>query len=505
MDRRKFIFNVGGSIIPLVLSSSSLTKNNVPSNFERANYLSLYPESSESINKPHPNGKRSPFGWDYFEISKDGQKLNIRGNYKSKLRTSVNIYLRIHVAHEIRNIREIIIRIGGTKDIIGKMSIWYANSLQIFECKLNVDLELLISQGIILEQISNTDEALYCYIMGLNPGSHIFVDDESYSADIFKRFITNLSSFWTLQPFGWMEGCITDGLEALINIDRYAYLASNLKKRIELFLPDSKTLKYEDNKGEPYLNYFNSDEGGLPFAAIVKFFPKHPSIKLFTDYCEQRIQNGTTITNYLKTEGCYHLAYPLATVGKVLQNNELCEIAIIEILESIKYLTTDNKIIQGASKDGSATNFVNWARGYAWFLLGLVQTYKIISTIKDFRNDVRLERIREAFEYYGNLALSFQQADNTWLAYIDKEDTYFDASGTAGIASALMYGHRLGFKVAFDKNSQMKTLRTLEQNLTPDGFLKNCSQINRGGEELQKGPYRVISQYALGLMAHLYL
>src|SRR5690606_13753836 len=129
---------------------------------------------------------------------------------------------------------------------------------------------------------------------------------------------------------------------------------------------------------------------------------------------------------------------------------------------------------------------------------------KVVNSIPEFKNDVRLQRIKAAFEYYADLVLQYQLQDNTWRGYIDLSDSEFDASGTAGIASALMYGNRLGWNVNFNRNSQLQVLEALEQNLTSDGFLKYSCQVNRGGEDLQRGPYRVISQYALGLMAHLY-
>jgi hypothetical protein len=48
-----------------------------------------------------------------------------------------------------------------------------------------------------------------------------------------------------------------------------------------------------------------------------------------------------------------------------------------------------------------------------------------------------------------------------------------------------------------------RTLKALEGQLTPDGFLGGVAQSNRGGEALQRGGYRVISQMAMGLMGQL--
>lgn len=39
--------------------------------------------------------------------------------------------------------------------------------------------------------------------------------------------------------------------------------------------------------------------------------------------------------------------------------------------------------------------------------------------------------------------------------------------------------------------------------LTPHGFLGGVAQANKGGEELQRGSYRVIYQMGMGLLAQL--
>jgi len=41
----------------------------------------------------------------------------------------------------------------------------------------------------------------------------------------------------------------------------------------------------------------------------------------------------------------------------------------------------------------------------------------------------------------------------------------------------------------------------MQKYLSEDGFLRNVSQINRGGEELQANGYRVISQFGMGLFS----
>ena len=112
--------------------------------------------------------------------------------------------------------------------------------------------------------------------------------------------------------------------------------------------------------------------------------------------------------------------------------------------------------------------------------------------------------LKDAFEFCANNVLKHQLADGGWRAYVDLPETGFDASGTSGIASALKYAHEMRWNVSFDKRARQRVRSRLEQSLTADGFLKDSTQVNRGGDELQKSDYRVIAQYAMGLMAHLY-
>ena len=345
---------------------------------------------------------------------------------------------------------------------------------------------------------------MYGYVLNGHPGSHIYAENLSSKQSGTKQYLSTLQSLWTMQPFGWMEGCLLDGLQALAHARKSSAIQAHIRKRLSLFLPDEQHIRYESYHGNPIDNEVKNWEAGLPFATIAKEFPRHPSIRMFTDFCEHRIENRATTGSNLTAEGCYHLAFPLATIGSYTKKKEWIDIALIELTERITLLQQGDVLYQRAYKKKDHVEFRNWARGYAWYLMGLVRSYRVIHATGSFTGDPRLSLLKDACEFCAHNVLKHQLMDGGWRAYVDLPETGFDASGTSGIASALKYAHDMRWNIKFDKLAQQRVRSRLEHSLTADGFLKENCQVNRGGDELQKSDYRVIAQYAMGLMAHLY-
>ncbi len=454
-----------------------------------------------------PEGKRIPFGWDYFTIpsSPSGVELKVAkipGHFDGE------IFLRLMVAVDTRDKRSVSVLLAKSGNKIGELPVWYASALQLFECRLDTTLSRLIKEGIRLV-LDEGNESIYVTASSGISGSHVFAKPESASSEPSGRggggrFSDTFCSYRSLHPFGWMEGCTLDGLLELERSERFPEAGRALENHLKLFLPDDQNLVYENPNTQPSDNRFNNLEAGLPFAVIAEKYPGHPSIKLVTDFCENRIENGRIKSGSFTTEGCYTLAYPLAALAKAAGNKKWYELALIELEERIKHLTDHEAVYQRASVTDSAKGFRNWGRGYTWFLLGLVRTSAILKQDASFSKDPRLSKIREVFIYYANLALKYQQPDHGWSAFLDLPETGFDASATAGLGASLLYGKQIGWLPELPDSRLYAIRQRLEQSLTPDGFLTASCQINRGGEELQKSGYRVISQYVMGLMAHLY-
>ncbi len=139
------------------------------------------------------------------------------------------------------------------------------------------------------------------------------------------------------------------------------------------------------------------------------------------------------------------------------------------------------------------------ARGVAWYLLGLARTLPLLDD-HDGADDLIAECRRA-----GAWALRHQRPDGLWSCYLDEPRTGADTSGSAGIAAALALGvpGQLLPSPGAGRAAADRALAALTRHLTPDGFLGGVAQLNKGGEALQRGGYRVLSPMAMGLMAQL--
>lgn len=138
-----------------------------------------------------------------------------------------------------------------------------------------------------------------------------------------------------------------------------------------------------------------------------------------------------------------------------------------------------------------------WARGIAWQMLGYART------LRELKHRTDLAEHITAFQQLAAWVLPFQRPDGLWSVFVDKPALTPDTSGSAGIAAALAIGAQQGWLEAAARTAAAKTLAGLTLHLTPDGFLGGVSQANKGGEELQRGNYRVIYQMGMGLLAQL--
>ena len=110
---------------------------------------------------------------------------------------------------------------------------------------------------------------------------------------------------------------------------------------------------------------------------------------------------------------------------------------------------------------------------------------------------------RAQFVDLSQWALQFQLPDGLWSVFLDETELLPDTSGSAAIATAFALGARRGWLEPEFLEAAQLTNRALDAYLTPDGFLRGASASNKGGEELQRAPYRPIYQMGMGLMAQL--
>lgn len=501
MKRRIFIRNLSAFSGMLIIFPEMVTGNLVSDKAAYKRYLakvSSYSEVRLAANK------RIPLGWPAFPVTaKDLSPVLLKFG---SLKESVGeFHFRITAAIDIREEIMLEVFLPESGETVALLDIRYAHPFQPFETTIeNKWLSEIIRQGIGLRTIKGTQDAWFFQSnskqtdnLGLQPQ----LIAGTYPGTKVERF-ENLYSMNSFSPFGWMGGCVID---ALLELSRKGDRKAKkiLEKQLACFLDDSKGIIFENPMTELMDGHFNSIEDFLPFAAIASLYPEHPSVQMAVDYCIARMKPDGLIASgdHVTTEGCYTLAYPLAQIAILRNDRNLAEIALNQLVHRIYLLSTNEAVYQRNDLD-KGTGFKNWGRGITWYVLGMAKTINLIAN-SAFRELPQLELVKSEFIRAMNWVLQFQDENGMWCSFVDKPDTLPDTTATAGIATALVWGVQLKLLPITEIQKAEKALNGLQANLTIDGFLTHVSQINRGGEALQANGYRVISQFALGLMAQL--
>jgi len=240
-------------------------------------------------------------------------------------------------------------------------------------------------------------------------------------------------------------------------------------------------------------------ENTLPFAAIACLQPDHPALEPVLEFWAERtapdgcIRDGTRAA----AESAYASAYPLAVIGRLRERDDLLDAAEAHVRAlAVRLWQTGTLWLR--MTDAAEGSFANWARGICWFTNGLARG------IRQFRQAGRdvtqlVTIVCEVLDW----AVAHQRPDTgLWGSFVDDSATRPDTSGSAGIAAACAIGARDGWFPS-GRAAAVRALSGLDAHLTPDGWVDGATQHNCGGDSLQRGPYRVIHGYTLGLYVQL--
>nr|WP_321356341.1 glycoside hydrolase family 88 protein [uncultured Draconibacterium sp.] len=409
-------------------------------------------------------------------------------------------WLRLTVAQEIWDRKRIHASIPGTEINLGTFDIKYSSVLVPYEIEIPQQyLSQITKNGISLVLESKSPFWFFEETSAESPGlvPHILSAEKATGA--MNDFLDCFLSENSVQAFGWREGTVLDGLWQLYTQTKNEKALQVIQQHLNLFFDDSGNLVYENAGSKPNDNRVDGIESTIPFATLSRLQPEHPILDTVIDgWQELKKENGMIIDgNMVSAEGCYTISYPMAVMGKTRQNKTLIEEAQAQLKHRF-VLINDGDFYLRYYTNGRYT-YKNWARGAAWFLLGYVRTIEELGI-----ENIDIE-IANKFKDAVDIALSMQRPDGLWSCFMDDPaNSLPDASGSAGIAAAVMSGINLGIlPVTYQENVE-DCYKSLQNYITPDGFLKGVAQDNRGGEMLQRSDYRVIAQMGMGMMAQLY-
>ncbi len=431
-----------------------------------------------------PAHQRPSFGWPVFALSQD-QPARLSFKDVPVGPQSLSLAVAIDVRKPAR--LAVCYPSGAT---VGEIDCRYACELHVFRLHLPDTTRLRQERSLLLRRI-DCDEPMFCFAPGVaEPAFAPHLLDHSTELPPQQRLLQCLDSLASVTQFGWMEGCVLDGL-----YDCGFY--QTLRQHLDLFFANGQLI-YQDFRSQPRDGQVVGTETTNMYATLARVFPGHPAIDACLAFFESRRQADGTIRDRATVgEHNYTVAYTLACIGEARGDLRLLDEAVRQLQIRVQRLWDPDAIWLRAF-DGQRT-YRNWSRGCAWYLLGMARTLRIVG---DRPGTAELQReLADACR----MVLRHQRSNGLWGSFIDEPDTLDETSGSAGIAAACAIAANEGWLDPATRDAARRTLTGLLPHVQPDGMLGGMSQSNKaeGAEDLQRSEFRTISATALGLAAQL--
>ncbi|HWL10547.1 MAG TPA: glycoside hydrolase family 88 protein [Planctomicrobium sp.] len=500
-DRRSFLITTASTIACTALPRWSVAESAV----QQARHLPAI-RSEATLRHMGDYKRRASFGWEVAGIPPVNDASHPSVELEWDQGTAVSnrpARLRLCVLDTREPKTPVEVRLRNFETVLGTFDLQWVAQFQVFEISLTAEqAAAVVREGIQLRQTAGELPVWILTGTGTGPEMpdalkpHLLFEQKT---DPDAEFFLRMNSLACVQPFGWMDGCVLDGLRDLAAISKYHYLQKSLNEHLNLwFKPDGEFL-YENPRGEPVDNKTNGQESTLPFAVLAWERPEHPALKVAVRFLSKE-KDPAKHPISTTSEGAYTVAYPLAAAARQLNDPKLAAHAY-DLVMGRQQRLFDGKILSrtsGYNKSGKLSfGNRNWCRGVAWQFLGLVRTLMALEGIVD--TSAGKEAVRQTAEWI----IPYQLPNGLWSVFVHEPELTPDTSGSAGIAAALALAANHGWADSNARASSGKCLEGLKPHLTPDGFLGGASQSNKGGEGLQRGDYRVIYQMGMGLMAQL--
>lgn len=445
---------------------------------------------------PLPPSQRPPFGWRVAPVAGSGQAPLVL-SWPELPAAAAPVRLRFSVGLDERDEKTVSVRLARSGRSLGAIELLFVSQFQLYELPLSPkDLADVRREGVALSLDRGAQLEIFTGGEGLPPSlaPHLL---EPGTASPLDEFFERMHSLACVQQFGWMEGCVLDGLLDLGERPAHRRMRAMAGRHLDLFFRDG-TLVYENHLSAPSDGRIYGIEGTAPFAALARTNPRHPLLDLALEFWTRRaradgvIQDGGSLTS----EGSYTVGYPLAELARARGSDELMRRALLQVRHRQERLFDGQAFWRTLSDAGKQGNRF-WARGIAWQILGLARTLEAAGDRKDVAD--LIEGLRRLAAW----SIARQRPDGLWSVFVDDPRLTPDTAGSAGIAAALAIGARHGWLDMKARAAAERTSSGLVAHLTPDGFLGGVSQSNKGGEGLQRGSYRSLYQMGMGLYAQL--
>jgi len=471
-----------------------------------------------------PEGKRIARGWSAVYVGEGQDRLELRWEGASPSQeqparreasvlppgAGLSSRLRISVALDYRDARLVDVFLLASGVRIGALDIRYAYVFQPFELLLDAEqTAAALREGVRLE-VRGGEQPLWVFdALGGDEhrvlfAPHLMIGESADSRE--ESALSTLLSLHALQPFGWMEGCVLDGLHSLRPLLSTERVDPVLKLHLSQYFDDQGRLLYEDLHGRNADGTFTTIEATLPVAVIAQLWTDHPVIPRAIAFFEAKgLGRGGVVMDedMVSAEGSYTVAYPLAVLARRLGRRDMAEQAVAQVQLRRDSLARGSHVYLRYMQRSQEHTFRSWARAFAWYCLGLVKTCVELRE-SPYARLAGMAELEAEIVRVAQIAAEWRQQDGLWSCFLDDAATGIDTSGSAGISAALALAAGRGLLPEAYLDIARHNLAALSAYLTPDGILSGVAQHNAGGMELQRGGYRVLSQMGLGLWAQLY-
>lgn len=466
---------------------------------ERPAVQYLHPRTTAPRDVPYPVGQRLIQGWSAVPVQAAAEApatlladwAEPHGNWDDPR----DYRLRLTVASDVREIVRVQLSSARTGADLGVMDFRYSYVMQPHELRLAADqARLIVAEGLTLRRIEGANPFwIICDCPALAP--RLAINPAGNSADSPGALFT-LCSLESLQPFGWLEGCVLDGLLELSRVQPHdPRFAQALTTHLAQFTDPVGELVYENPRNQPADGTIYGEECPLPLAILAQINPDSPWLDLAMQFFRAHRETLTRPRPDMRhvAETSYTCAYAMAALSQVRPDEGWGDMAIAHLHRQREALTTSDALYLRRAPDGTRTEHLHWGRAYSWYLLGLARSLPLLPPSPD------AEALWAEFRRVCDQAAQRQLPGGLWSVYLDAPNLLPDTAASAGIAAAFALGARGGQLPGEYRERALQAHRALNAFLTPDGHLSGVAQSNKGGEDLQRSNYRVIAQFGLGL------
>lgn len=318
--------------------------------------------------------------------------------------------------------------------VLGTMELRFVSQFQVYEGALpDADVAAVRREGVALRLTKGSDLEVFSAGEGLPAvlRPHLLVPGQ---ADATTEYFARMGSLACVQQFGWMEGCVLDGLLDLAAKPEHAAMRPTAQQHLGLFFRDGKLI-YENHLSAPSDGRLYGIEGGLPFAALARVEPSSPLLDLAVQFWRSRLHASGSIHDdvTMTSEGAYTVGYALAEIAQARRSEELMTMALAQVRLRQAALF-DGKEFWRTRDDKDKRGNRNWARGIAWQILGLARTLVVAKARDDISDLVA------SLQQMANWAMRLQRPDGLWSVFADEPKLTPDTAGSAGIGAALAIG-----------------------------------------------------------------